>query len=142
MEMKYTLLPFAVEPKRAHADDAGLDLFTPVPVYIPPHQRVIIDTGVAVELPVIDGYKTVGYIKSKSGLMIYNGILTDGTIDIGYTGSIKVCLFNTSDEAFITPEGSKIAQLVVNLIVTPELVKVDKLDESERGANGFGSTGK
>ena len=141
-------------PTRAHEFDAGLDLYTPktvsvhgskytAPIYnhgygmVGVGQRVI-DTSVHVEIPA--GY--VGLIKSKSGLMVNNGLLTDGTIDSGYTGSIKVKLFNTSPKDYKINAGDKIAQLVIVPCLLPELELVDHLEETDRGDGGFGSTGR
>jgi dUTP pyrophosphatase len=84
----------------------------------------------------------VGDVKSKSGLMMKYGIVTDGTVDAGYTGSIRVKLFNMSSCAVSIVKGQKIAQLVIKKILTPELEIVDRLEETERGDGGFGSTGK
>jgi dUTP pyrophosphatase len=152
--MKIMLDEVAKMPTRAHEFDAGLDLYTPktvsvhgskytAPVYnhgygmVGVGQRVI-DTGVHVEIPA--GY--VGLIKSKSGLMVNNGLLTDGTIDSGYTGSIKVKLFNTSPKDYKFNAGDKIAQLVIVPCLLPELELVDHLEETDRGDGGFGSTGR
>ena len=87
-----------------------------------------------------EGY--VGFIKSKSGLMVNYGIVTDGTIDAHYTGSIKVCLFNHGASKYEVKKGDKIAQLVIVPCLLPELELVDNLEETDRGDNGFGSTGR
>ena len=91
-----------------------------------------------VEIP--KGY--VGFLKSKSGLNIKDGITGEGVIDAGYTGSIKVKLYNNSFYLKKFKKGDKIIQLVILPIFTPELQKVDKFAETERGDNGFGSTGR
>ena len=152
--MKIMLDEGAVMPTRAHEFDAGLDLYAPKTVsiqgckYTAPitshgygmvgvGQRVI-DTGVHVEIP--EGY--VGFIKSKSGLMCNNGLLTDGTIDAHYTGSIKVKLFNTLPKDYTFKAGDKIAQLVIVPCLLPELELADHLEETDRGDGGFGSTGR
>ena len=90
------------------------------------------------EIP--EGY--VGYIKSKSGLMVNYGMLSDGTIDCGYTGSIRVTLFNTTHKDFVIHKGDKIAQLVIQPCALPELELVEELEDTARGDNGFGSTGR
>jgi dUTP pyrophosphatase len=95
------------------------------------------DTGVHVAIP--EGY--VGFIKSKSGLMVNHNITTDGTIDAHYTGSIKVKLFNHG-EPYYVHAGDKIAQLVILKCELPELELVDHLEETDRGDGGFGSTGR
>lgn len=152
--MKIMLDEGAKMPTRAHEFDAGLDLYTPKfaavpgckytgPIHYGGYGMVgvgqkVIDTGVHVEIP--EGY--VGLIKSKSGLMVNNGLLTDGTIDSGYTGSIKVKLFNTSPKDYKFKAGDKIAQLVIVPCLLPELELVDHLEETDRGDGGFGSTGR
>ena len=127
-----------IMPTRAHAADAGLDLYSPVWVAIPPRSAVTVDTLVHVELPM----NTVGMVKSKSGLNVKHGIQSEGVIDVGYTGSIKVKLYNHSEKWYQVQKGDKISQLVILPILTPELELVDELDETERGNGGFGSTGR
>lgn len=135
--MNVVLKPGAIMPTRAHETDAGLDLYTPEAFTVEPKQTAVIDTGVCVELPP----QTVGFIKSKSGLMVNYGIITDGTIDVGYTGSIRVKLFNLGNRPVPFAKHSKIAQLVICRIETPVTELVSELDITERGENGFGSTG-
>ena len=137
MKLKVKLNKGAIIPHRAHKADAGLDLFSPEDAVIRLKESVTIDTGVHVAIP--EGY--VGFVKSKSGLMVKNDILTDGTVDAGYTGSIKIKLFNHSYENYTVLKGQKIAQLVILPIITPEPELVDVLEETERGNGGFGSTG-
>lgn len=131
----------AKPPIRAFEDDAGLDLCTPFFVMVPANSRTVVNTGVHVSIPA--GY--VGKLESKSGLMRKKGITCRGTIDAGYTGSITAIVFNHSDVAVSFEPGEKIAQLVIYPIETPELKFVGNLDDlgsTERGASGFGSTGK
>lgn len=140
--MKVKLDEGAFIPTRAHKDDAGYDLYSPVGAMIgwagsKTGNSVTIDTGVHVEIP--KGY--VGFIKSKSGLNVKHGIVSEGVIDSGYTGSIAVKLYNHSDKMVFIQRGMKISQLVLLPIITPELELVDSLDETERGGGGFGSTG-
>ena len=135
--MKIKLDDGAFVPTRAHATDAGLDLYSPDDYIIQPHGKAKIDTGVHVELP----HNTVGLITSRSGLM-NNGLTTRGTIDEPYRGSIGVVLLNHTDKCYTVHRGDRIAQLVILPILRPELELVDKLDDTERGTNGFGSTGK
>jgi len=125
-------------PYRAHSKDAGLDLMSPERVTLRAQDSVVIDTGVHVELP--EG--TVGMIKSKSGLNVKHGITSEGVIDVGYTGSIKVKLYNFSDEDYEIQRGDKISQLVIMPMLTPALELVDELEKTDRGNNGFGSTGR
>ena len=137
----------AIMPTRAHSMDAGLDIYAPCDIRIPPTLcdafyarigRITIDTGVHIAIP--EGY--VGMIKSKSGLNINKNLITEGVIDAGYTGSIKVKMYNMSDSQVVINKGEKLTQLVIMPIITPELKLVDKFDETERGNGGFGSTGK
>lgn len=81
-------------------------------------------------------------MKSKSGLNVKHGITSEGVIDAGYTGSIVVKLYNNSGFDYTVNAGDKISQIVLLPIFTPELEQVDKLEETERGAGGFGSSGK
>ena len=128
----------AFMPERAHDLDAGYDLRTPIDFKIYCRDFKTIDTGVHVEIS--KGY--VGFLKSKSGLNIKDGINGEGVIDAGYTGSIKVKLYNNSFSLKRFKKGDKIIQLVILPIFTPGLQKVDKFVETERGDNGFGSTGR
>ena len=136
--MKVVLNKEALEPTRAHKDDAGLDLYSPISCIVKAKDSVVIDTGVHVELP----KGTAGFLKSKSGLNINYGITSDGVVDVGYTGSIKVKLYNHSSKDYAIVRGDKITQLVVVKIETPKLEITEELEETERGDNGFGSTGK
>lgn len=138
MKIKATLDPGAKIPTRAHADDAGLDLYSRETVSIPRGGSATFDTGVHVAIPA--GY--VGMVKSKSGLNITCGLLSEGVIDSGYTGAIRVKLYNHGNLTCTIEEGQKISKLVILPIITPELELVDRLDDTERGEGGFGSTGK
>ena len=136
--MKVKLDKEALTPTRAHKDDAGLDLYSPISCIVKAKNSMVIDTGVHVEL----SKGTAGFLKSKSGLNINYGITSDGVVDVGYTGSIKVKLYNHSDKDYAIVRGDKITQLVVVKIETPKLEIVEDLEDTERGSNGFGSTGK
>ena len=136
--MKIMLDEGAKMPTRAHQWDAGLDLYAKEGGNICCCNKRIFDTGVHVQIP--EGY--VGFIKSKSGLMCKRSIVTDGTIDAHYTGYIKVCLFNHGSRSYEVKAGDKIAQLVIVPCCLPELELVDSLDQTDRGDNGFGSTGR
>lgn len=138
MKLKVVLDPGAILPTRAHPVDAGLDLYSKNNAIIRPGTWGVFDTGVHVEIP--EGY--VGMVTSKSGLMVMSGLTSRGTIDCGYTGSIRVALFNHGTKKAIIKKGQKISQLVVLPIITPELEVVDSLEDTERGSGGFGSTGK
>lgn len=136
--MKIKLDKGAYMPERAHAMDAGYDLRTPTREVLHPHSSITIDTGVHVEIPA--GH--VGMLKSKSGLNVYHNITGTGTIDAGYTGSIVAKLYNHGSAPYVFQRGDKIIQLVVMPIITPELELVEELEDTERGSNGFGSSGK
>lgn len=136
--MKVKLDKGAYMPTRAHEMDAGLDLYATRNDIVHPHGSCIFDTGVHIEIPA--GY--VGMVKSKSGLNVKEGITSEGVIDAGYTGSIVVKLYNHGNGIARIEKGQKISQLVILPIITPELELVDELEDTERGDNGFGSTGK
>lgn len=146
--MKVKLDTGAYMPTRAHEADAGYDLYSPDHRFVFGAKvglsdevsvgEVVIDTGVHVEIP--KGY--VGFIKSKSGLNVNHGLTAEGVIDSGYTGSIRVKLYNHTNNGYHFERGDKIAQLVILPIITPELELVDELEETERGDGGFGSTGR
>lgn len=141
--MKIKLDPGAFMPARAHEDDAGLDLFSMEDKVIWPDCKVgdgmVFDTGVHIEIP--HGY--YGKIESKSGLNVNQGIVScGGVIDEGYTGSIKVKLYNLGMRGYAVRKGDKIAQLIIQPYAAPELELVSHLNETERGDNGFGSTGR
>lgn len=143
MKVKVMLDPGAKMPTRAHKTDAGLDLYSTVDTVLPvlsscTDGSVRIDTGVHIEIP--EGY--VGFLKSKSGLNVNFGVTSEGVIDSGYTGSIMVKLYNHGKFPVKIEKGQKISQLVLLPIITPDLEQVDSLEDTERGAGGFGSTGK
>ena len=136
--MKIMLDEGAFMPTRAHSTDAGLDLYAREETIVPAKESATFDTGVHIELPP----QSVGFIKSKSGLNVKHGIQSEGVIDVGYTGSIKVKLYNHSGYDYKVNRGDKISQLVILPIYTPTLEVVYDLDETERGNNGFGSSGR
>ena len=125
-------------PLRAHPFDAGMDLFSRTDTLIPARGGAVFDTGVHVEIP--EGY--VGFIKSKSGLNVKKNIQAEGVIDAGYTGPIVVKVYNHGDEDVLIRAGDKLTQLVILPVALPELELADSLTETERGAGGFGSTGR
>lgn len=138
MKLKVVLDPGAIMPTRAHELDAGYDIYSREDAVIYQNGSGKFDTGVHIEIPA--GY--VGFLKSKSGLNVKSGIQSEGVIDAGYTGSICVKLYNHGPKAVEIKKGQKISQLVLLPIITPELEQVDSLEDTERGANGFGSSGK
>lgn len=128
----------ALMPTRGHATDVGLDLLSPIDTVVPAKGSITIDTGVHIEL----SPNTAGFLKSKSGLNVKYGITSEGVIDVGYTGSIAVKLYNHSNIDYAVSRGDKISQLVVMIIDIPSLTVVESFKKTERGDNGFGSTGK
>lgn len=136
--MKVAVDPGANIPTRAHKTDAGLDLYATKGGWIFPFCRKAFDTGVHVAIP--EGY--VGLLTSKSGLMDKQGITSRGTIDSGYTGSIRAVLFNHSWKFIKIKPHQKITQLVILPIITPDPGIVDSLEATDRGEGGFGSTGE
>lgn len=125
-------------PTKAHELDAGFDLYAPEMYIVRSREAVVIDTGVHIQIP--KGY--VGFLKSKSGLNVRCGIRGEGVIDSGYTGSIVAKLYNDSYDDVYIEEGQKIIQIVFLPIPEVELVQTSYFEETERGNNGFGSTGK
>ena len=123
-------------PTRAHPTDAGLDLYATKSGWILPKCRKVFGTGFHCAIP----KDYVGMLTSKSGLMM-KGITSRGTIDCGYTGEVKAVLFNHSWKFVHIKKGQKISQMVVMPIITPWLEFVDSLEDTDRGAGGFGSTG-
>lgn len=157
--MRVVLDDGAIMPTRAHDTDAGLDLYAKDGKVVPAGGSAIFDTGVHIELPEVliyvgsdiwdsgiseryDRVATVGLLKSKSGLNVKHNITSEGVIDMGYTGSIVVKLYNHGKEDYQVNAGDKISQLVILPILTPRLEVVDSLDETDRGDGGFGSTGR
>lgn len=136
--MKIKLEPWAIMPTRAHDTDAGLDLYATKEITVESYSSAVIDTGVHVQLPPF----TAGMLKSKSGLNVKHNITSEGVIDVGYTGSICVKLYNHSGIPYTVKRGDKISQLVVVDIHIPHIQAVDELEKTERGNNGFGSTGR
>lgn len=128
----------AVLPHYEHPGDAGLDCYADSSYVIEPGERTLVSTGIAMAIP--DGY--VGLIWDKSGLATNVGLTTlAGVIDSSYRGEIHILLHNTGDKAYHIEAGKKIAQLLVQPVVQPELIQVTELDATSRGGNGFGSTG-
>ncbi|HKB51616.1 MAG TPA: dUTP diphosphatase [Solirubrobacterales bacterium] len=129
-------------PTRAHAGDAGVDLYACEAAHLGPGERWSVGTGVAVETP--EGH--AGLVLPRSGLARDHGIAlvnSPGLIDAGYRGEVRVLLLNTDPaETFRVEPGDRIAQLVIAPIVLAEPVEVESLTESRRGDGGFGSSGR
>ena len=132
----------AREPTRAHHGDAGYDLYAVEPAVIAPGERASVGTGIALAIP--GGW--AGLVLPRSGLAARHGITlanAPGLIDSGYRGEVRVLLLNTdASEAFQVSAGDRIAQLLLVRHEEPELVEVESLEESVRGAGGFGSSGR
>lgn len=129
-------------PSFATLSSAGMDIraFLEEAITLQPMERRIIPTGLYMALP--DGYEA--QIRPRSGLAIKKGITllnTPGTIDADYRGEIGVIMVNLSTEAFVVEDGERIAQMVIARYEQPEWLEVENLDETERGAGGFGHTG-
>ena len=128
----------AVLPSRGSLYAAGLDLYSIEDLSIQPKQRILARTGLAVAIP--EGH--YGRIAPRSGLALRTGLdVLSGVIDADYRGEIGCLLYNTGDETIELPAQSKICQLIIEKIITPEAVWADEIDETDRGSDGFGSTG-
>jgi dUTP pyrophosphatase len=139
MEMKVKRIhKDAKIPRYGHVGDAGLDLFSVMECVLKGGEARAISTGIQVAIP--DGY--VGLIWDKSGISLKNVHRLAGVVDSGYRGEIKIVLTNMSTEAFSIEKGMKIAQMLVQPIIKVKVVDSEVLDETTRGENGFGSTGK
>jgi dUTP pyrophosphatase len=135
------LHPDAVPPSRSRSGDAGYDLRATERVSIPQEGRRLVGTGIAVALP--EG--VAGLVTPRSGLAIEHGLTllnAPGLIDPNYRGEIKVILHNTSERRYTVEIGDRVAQLLLVPYWAPELEVVEALPESERGAGGFGSSGR
>lgn len=130
--------PGAFLPTRAHRTDAGLDLYTPVDRYLNPGCSVVIDTGVHIELP----HGTFGKLESKSGLNLRGVVSCGGVIDEGYTGSIQVKLYNLGHQPYAFRRGDKVVQLIVQPCEYVTVTEGELKGGTDRGENGFGSTGR
>ena len=129
-------------PAYSTKDSAGMDLRASLdePLELKPMQRALIPTGIYIELP--EGYEC--QIRPRSGLALKHGVTvlnTPGTIDADYRGEIGVILINLSDTPFVVNDGERIAQMIVAKYEQVEFLEVEHLDETERGAGGYGHTG-
>jgi dUTP pyrophosphatase len=133
----------SVDPNYVYPTDSGFDLFSTEDMYVEPFSRVLVPTGLHFDIP--DGYEI--QIRSKSGLALKQGLMvlnSPGTIDQGYTGEIKVIIFNTTQELVNISKGQKIAQGVLSPVVCSKwitLKKVKNIEDKDRSDKGFGSTG-
>lgn len=130
-------------PSYAYPSDSGFDLRSTIEINIPPFGRALIPTGIKLSIP--EEYEI--QVRPKSGLALNQGLTvlnTPGTVDSGYVGEIKVIVFNTNNETVTVSKGMKIAQAVLCPVMNGRFVSlepVEKVEEKERGDNGFGSTG-
>ena len=132
------LIQDAIVPTRGSGGAVGYDLYSVEDCSIPHGGRLLVGTGIAIVMPM----KVYGRVAPRSGLTVKHGIhVGAGVIDPDYTGEIKVALFNLGDVPFEIKKGDRIAQLVLERCETPGVREIDTLDETGRGAGGFGSTG-
>jgi dUTP pyrophosphatase len=128
----------ALLPSRGSLYSAGLDLYSIEDLIITPNQRILARTGLAVAIP----EHHYGRIAPRSGLALRTGLdVLSGVIDADYRGEIGCLLYNTGDETITLPAQSKVCQLIIEKIITPDPVWADEIDETDRGSGGFGSTG-
>ena len=128
----------ALLPTRGSIGAVGYDLYSNCDGVIPTSERMLVSTGIAVVLP----KGVYGRVAPRSGLAVKHGIQVGaGVIDPDYTGEVKVVLFNHGDKDFEVKRGERVAQLVLERCETPDVEEIGLLEETERGAGGFGSTG-
>jgi len=143
LELGYTKLNGeATTPKYNYGGDSGFDLHSTEEITITPFGRALVPTGLAFNIK--DGYEI--QVRSKSGLAINQGLMvlnSPGTVDSGYNGEVKVIVFNTNKDSFTIQKGMKVAQAVLCPVVNGswvDLTEKEKIEETERGDKGFGST--
>lgn len=145
MQVKFTLTrPGAVMPAYATSGSAAADLCAAIdaPLTVKPGERVMIPTGVAIQLP---GAQWVAILCARSGLAVKRGLTLSngvGVIDSDYRGEIQAGLVNLGQEAYTIEPGERIAQLMILPVAQAEFTQAEQLDETSRGAGGFGSTGR
>ena len=141
MTLKFKRIhPDAILPAYAHPSDAGMDVRSVENLVIPAGNRALVHTGLVMLLPPL--YEA--QVRPRSGLALKHGVTvlnTPGTIDSGYRGEVGVILANFGETDFEIKAGDKIAQIVVAPVTQPEIVETEVVDETDRGAGGFGSTG-
>jgi dUTP pyrophosphatase len=125
-------------PTKANNNDAGFDLYSTIDVIIEPKQRKTVNTGIALQMP----DNLAGLIWPRSGLSVKQGIdVLAGVVDSGYRGEIMVCLYNTSDNDVVIRTGDRIAQMIFQEVPHVIMGVHESLGSSQRGSNGFGSSG-
>jgi len=133
------LHPDALVPKYGRPGDAGLDLHALVDVTVAAGERVLVPTGIALAIPV----GTVGLVWDRSGMAAKHGMKTmAGVLDHTYRGELKIVLLNTTGAAYEIKKGDRIAQLLIQPIITTEVIEVAELEETVRGDGNFGSSGR
>jgi dUTP pyrophosphatase len=128
-------------PKKAHHDDAAFDLRARAEVVLEPGKSHLVPTGLFLELPI--HYEA--QIRPRSGMALKHSLTipnSPGTIDAGYRGEVGIIMLNAGKENFSIKKGERIAQMVINRLPDVEMIQVDELSDTLRGADGFGSTGK
>ena len=136
--MKIMLDDGAIMPTKAHKTDAGYDLYANERTHLYGHGCCIVDTGVHIAIP--EGF--YGLVAGRSGLNFKEDIICpQGTIDSGYTGSIKVKLYNMGLAAKTIQKGDRIAQIIFMRCESPVFERTESMDETDRGSGGFGSSG-
>ena len=143
MKIRFRMMPDCKDlaPAKAHADDAAYDLHSRADMELPPMTSTLVPTGLFLELPV--GYEA--QIRPRSGLALKHNIMltnSPGTVDAGYRGEVGVIMFNHGPAEFEVKRGDRIAQMVITELPEVELDLVENLSGSDRGAGGFGSTGR
>ena len=134
--------PDAVTPKYNYDSDSGFDLHSVEDLEVRPFGRILVPTGLCFDIK--DGYEI--QVRSKSGLAIKHGLMvlnSPGTVDSGYNGEVQVIVFNTNNYIVTIPKGMKVGQAVLCPVVNGgwvDLVRVNEINNKDRGANGFGST--
>ncbi len=138
MEIKIKrMTPGAKIPAYAHAGDAGMDLFSCVDMTLAPGETKPVPTGIQMAIP--QGH--VGLVWDKSGISLKGVHRLAGVVDAGYRGEVRVVMANLGTEPFEIKSGMKIAQMLIQPVEAPTIVESDTLDDTSRGAGGFGSTG-
>ena len=128
----------ATEPTKAHTQDAGWDLYASEDCTIKPKERDVISTGISLEMP----SHFAGLIWPRSGMSVKHGAdVLAGVVDSGYRGEIMVCLYNTGDKNLQVKRGDRIAQIIFQDVPEVGITVIDSLGSSQRGSDGFGSTG-
>ena len=143
MKIRFKMLSGCADlaPRKAHDDDAAWDLRSRADLELPPRVSTLVPTGLFLELPA--GYEA--QVRPRSGLALkHNLMLTNspGTVDAGYRGEVGVIMFNAGDSPFPVKRGDRIAQMVIAKLPDVELEEAETLNETGRGAGGFGSTGR